>query len=113
MYPNPHYQAVGKQIAEQDIEQCMQLASGANLEGSKGGEVAKQAAGGAAVGGAAGGAYGLVTGDAGQRAAGGAAAGAAAGAVRGAMRSGDPDPLYRRFVEKCLRDRGYEVIGWR
>ncbi len=104
---------MGKQVSEQDIEQCMQLASGANLEGSKGGEVAKQAAGGAAIGGAAGGAYGLVTGNAGQRAAGGAAAGAAAGAVRGAMRSGDPDPLYRRFVEKCLRDLGYEVIGWR
>ena len=24
----------------------------------------------------------------------------------------EPDPVYRNFVEKCLRDKGYEPIGW-
>ena len=41
-----------------------------------------------------------------------AAAGAAAGMVRGAMQSGETSPVYKNFVQKCLRDRGYEVVGW-
>ena len=42
------------------------------------------------------------------------AAGGAAGVLtRGVIRSGDPDPTFRRFVEKCLRDKGYEPVGWR
>ena len=40
------------------------------------------------------------------------AAGAAAGAVRGGFDAADPNPTYRRFVERCLRERGYDVIGW-
>ena len=43
----------------------------------------------------------------------GAAGGAAGALTRGVIRSGDPDPVYQRFVEKCLRDKGYEPIGWR
>ena len=73
----------------------------------------RQATGGAAVGGASAGAWGLVRGDdAGERALAGMAAGAAAGTVRGAMDSGETSPVYKRFVQKCLSDRGYEVIGW-
>jgi hypothetical protein len=29
------------------------------------------------------------------------------------MKSGDPDEIERRFVEQCLRDMGYKVIGWK
>jgi hypothetical protein len=25
----------------------------------------------------------------------------------------DSDPVFRQFVEKCLRDKGYEPIGWK
>jgi hypothetical protein len=24
----------------------------------------------------------------------------------------EPEPVYRNFVEKCLRDQGFEPIGW-
>jgi hypothetical protein len=42
-----------------------------------------------------------------------AAGGGTAGLIRGLCRSRDLDPaVKRRFVEKCLRDKGYEVIGW-
>lgn len=112
LYPNAHLQTTGKAAAEADIERCEQLAIENEIE-PRTGRVAKDAAEGAVVGGATAGAWGVVRGDAGSRAAAGAAAGATGAAVRGAMRSDEPDPLYRRFVEKCLRDMGYEVIGWK
>ena len=90
----------------------MQLATRSGVENDQAGRVAKKTAGGAAVGAAAAGAWGLVRGDAGSRAAAGAAAGGATGLVSGTLRSGDPDPIYRNFVQRCLRERGYDVIGW-
>ena len=46
----------------------------------------------------------------------GAAGGATAGLL-GTMfgwmfRRSEPDPVYRNFVETCLRDKGYQPIGW-
>jgi hypothetical protein len=29
------------------------------------------------------------------------------------MKSGDPGVIYRGFVERCLREKGYDVIGWK
>lgn len=112
LYPNNHLQRVGGARAKADIAECRRLASGYGVAETRDGQVARKAAGGAAVGGASAGAWGLVRGDAGERAMAGAAAGAAAGTVRGAMESSETSPVYRNFVQKCLRDRGYEVIGW-
>jgi outer membrane lipoprotein SlyB len=113
LYPNSHLQQVGQAAADRDIAECRQLASNYGVARTKDGEVAKKAVGGAAAGGASAGAWGLVRGnDAGERALAGAAAGAAAGTVRGAMTSTETSPVYKNFVQKCLRDRGYEVIGW-
>jgi hypothetical protein len=33
--------------------------------------------------------------------------------MREAWKSGDPDDIERRFVEQCLREKGYQVIGWK
>jgi len=113
LYPNNHLKQVGQVAADRDIAECRQLASSSGVVETRDGKVAGQAAGGAAIGGASAGAWGLVRGnDAGERALAGAAAGAAAGTVRGAMNSGQTSPVYKNFVQKCLRDRGYEVIGW-
>jgi outer membrane lipoprotein SlyB len=43
---------------------------------------------------------------------GGAATGATVGAVHGTVKSAEPSPIYKGFVDRCLRERGYEVIGW-
>jgi hypothetical protein len=68
---------------------------------------------GTAVGAAAGSTGSLVSsGNVGAGAAAGAAIGAAAGSVHGAFRN-DANPTYRNFVQRCLQDRGYDVIGWR
>lgn len=113
LYPNPHLQQVGRVTADQDIRECTQLARTHGIRETRDSQVASKTAGGAVVGGASGGAWGLVRGnDAGERALAGAAAGAAAGAVRGSMQSAEASPVFRNFVQKCLRDRGYEVIGW-
>jgi hypothetical protein len=42
----------------------------------------------------------------------GAAGGGTGGLIRGLYRSRDLDPVQRRFVDKCLQEKGYEVIGW-
>jgi hypothetical protein len=40
-----------------------------------------------------------------------AAVGASAGAVNGAFND-RANPTYRHFVERCLSEKGFEVIGW-
>jgi hypothetical protein len=104
---------VGAAEADMDIDACMSLAQDFGANSEQGEKVAKDTATGAAVGGATGAAVGAVVGDLGKGAAAGAAGGAAGALTRSVIRSGDPDPVFRQFVERCLRERGYEPIGWR
>ena len=106
------FRQTGPPLAEQDVAACKQLAYSSGVAENKDSEVGKKAVGGAAVGGAAAGAWGLVSGNAGQRALAGAAAGAAAGTVIGGMQATETSPIFKNFVARCLRERGYEVIGW-
>ena len=114
LYPNNHYQAVGKAAAERDIEDCRRLAdsAGADSGSSQAASTAGSTAAGGAIGGAAGAAGGAITGAAGTGAAIGAASGAAAGLVRSLFTSGGPSQAYRNVVNRCLRERGYEPVGW-
>ncbi|MES1944682.1 hypothetical protein PC39_11222 [Salinisphaera sp. PC39] len=95
------------------IELCMQKAEAAGLDYHDGGEIPRRTAEGGVVGGATGAAAGAVLGDTGKGAAVGAAAGATRGLFRGLFAADRPDPVYRRFVDYCLRERGYEPIGWK
>lgn len=113
LYPNAHYKYVGKEIAAADTEECIQLAIDHGAREDSGTRVAKDTARGAAVGGAAGTAVGAVTGNVGRGAAAGAAGGGAASMTRSMLNSGKPDQVFKKFVEQCLRDRGYQPIGWR
>ena len=40
------------------------------------------------------------------------AAGATAGLLYGAIKSAGPSPIYKGFVDRCLSNMGYQVIGW-
>jgi len=113
LYPNAHLRYVGAEAAAVDSDECMQLAIDYGARESSGTRVAKDTAKGAAVGGAAGTAVGAVTGNVGRKAAAGAAGGGAANMTRSMLNSGKPDPVFKRFVEQCLRDKGYQPIGWR
>ena len=113
LYPNYHLRMVGAEVADEDIDACMALAREYGADRGDGGEIAKGTAAGAAVGGATGAAVGAVVGNLGKGAAAGAAGGAAGALTRGVIRSGEPDAVFRQFVERCLREKGYEPVGWR
>lgn len=118
LYPNPHFQSVGKDIAEQDIDACKQLAESAGAEegSGKAGRVAGSTAAGAGIGAAAGAVGGAISGAAGHGSAIGAASGAVWGLLSGlfsaAFGPSHPPEAYTNFVNRCLHEKGYEVTGW-
>ena len=48
-----------------------------------------------------------------QRARGAAAAGAAGMATKLLLEWNEGDEVYQKYVERCLKSRGHEVLGWR
>lgn len=114
LYPNAKLKEAGRAQADAEIAACRSLADDYTSSGTA---TAKEIGKDTAVGGLGGAAIGAVAGavsggGAGRGAAIGAATGATAGAVHGTVKSAGPSPIYRGFVDRCLRERGYEVIGW-
>lgn len=108
LYPNETLRTKGKVASEADIDQCMKDAD-TYLDSSEGKKIAKSAGFGAVVGGAMGAVAGAFTGDVSGGLARGAAIGGAGGAVSGSL---SPDQIKHRYVNQCLADKGYHVIGW-
>lgn len=108
LYPNQKLKSVGKEISQKDVDQCIADAE-AYLQSSKGKQIAKGAGAGAAIGAAMGTVAGLFTGNVGSGLVRGGAIGAAGGGTAGAL---SPDQVKRRYVNQCLADKGYQVIGW-
>ncbi len=113
LYPNATYRSMGQAAAKEDIERCIALAKDADLQENRAGRVAKGTAASGATGGATGAAAGAVVGRAGTGAAAGAAGAGAGALMRGIFRSREPDPLLQRYVNICLQERGYRIVGWR
>jgi OmpA family protein len=118
LYPNPHLHSVGKEVADQDIEDCRQLAKSAGAEEGSGtsGRVATNTAVGGGIGAASGAVGGAIVGSAGTGSLVGAASGAVWGLLSGlfnaATGSSQPNQAYTNFVNRCLQEKGYEVTGW-
>ena len=114
LYPNAHLSAVGQARADADLAECRRLAevAGASAGSGQGEQAARDAAVGGAIGGATGAAGGAVLGRPGTGAAVGAATGATANFMRSLFRTDQPSQAYRGFVDRCLRERGYEPVGW-
>jgi len=118
LYPNAHLQSVGKDIAEQDIEACRELAKTAGAEEGSG--KASRVATGTVVGGGIGAASGAVGGAIYGSVGRGSMIGAASGAVWGLLMGlyhviagpSQPNQAYSNFVNRCLQEKGYEVSGW-
>lgn len=113
LYPNAYYRTVGEEIAKNDVELCMQRAEEAGTQADKGEELAAKTGKSAVVGGAAGAVAGAVAGSVGRGSLIGVAVGGTTALVGGAFRANDHDPIFMRFVEQCLQDKGYQVLGWR
>jgi hypothetical protein len=103
LYPNDHLRAVGQAQADADLAECRGMAETAGASGGSG--RGERAARGGAVGGA-------ILGRPGTGAAVGAATGATAGVMRSLFQRGEPSQAYRGFVDRCLRERGYDPVGW-
>ncbi len=114
LYPNYTLQDEGRATAQDAIDDCMRLAGEYGATGNDGSRIAKEAAENAAVAGTAGGVAGAIyDGEFAKGAAAGAAGAGAATITRGLFRSNRPDPVFHSFVERCLRDKGYQPIGWK
>jgi hypothetical protein len=121
LYPNEQYTRAGPAAADSAIDDCMRRASeftassGPNTEAARG--VATDTAVGAGAGAAIGAVGGAITGSAGEGAAVGAATGGTAGLLSGLFhicaRGRQSDPAFAAFVERCLREKGYDPIGWK
>jgi uncharacterized protein YcfJ len=110
--PNEHLQGMTADAVQRDIDECMRLAKEAGPGAARGKQIAGQTAGGTAIGAAAGAVAGAISGGPGLGAAAGAAGGATAGLLRGLFGSSDLDSGQQRYVEDCLRQKGYNPIGW-
>ena len=114
LYPNAYLQQVGEGVADRDIDECREMAkdAGATASQGKSGQVAGSTAAGGAIGSAAGAVGGAVVGHPGRGAMVGAASGATVGFLRGLFRRAPPSNVYKQFVQRCLKERGYDPVGW-
>ncbi len=116
LYPNAAFNRVGEAQAQNEVAACQARASAAGLRAEEGSQMAQRAGEGAAVAGVASAVGALVFGrgtDGMLRSGlGGAAIGGAAGATQAAVRGGRPNSVYRSFVQRCLSEKGFDVIGW-
>lgn len=108
LYPNSKLKQVGKTQGQQDVETCLSDAE-EYLESPKAKKILGSAGKGAVLGGAIGAVTGVLTGNLGSGLARGAAIGGTAGGVGQAI---SPDELKRSYVNRCLADKGYQVLGW-
>jgi outer membrane lipoprotein SlyB len=112
-YPNTHLHAVGSDQARADADRCMAEAKAYGVKNDTGKTVGGKAAKGATLGAAVSAVVSAVLGGNVGRAAGaGAAGGATAGAVSGTLDADEPNEVFQNYVDRCLREMGYEVIGW-
>lgn len=114
IYPNAHSQSVGQGQVESDVAACRQITenAGASPHAGQADDAARAAVRGGAVGGATGAVGGAIGGDPLRGATIGAASGATASVLHRLLAEPAPNPTYRNFVERCLKDRGYDLAGW-
>ena len=114
-YPNAHYQRVGPAQANADAQFCAELAQQSEVRADNKVDAGRSAAAGAAGVATAGVVGSVLSGNKPSLrdiTAGAAAIGAAGAAATAAGQSVGGSNIYRQFVQQCLGERGYQVIGW-
>lgn len=112
IYPDDHYRSTGAEKVQHEIDECLKRADDADAAGNLAAEVAKQTGKSVLIGGAAGAAIGAVSGSALSGSLVGIAAGGTVSLLGGLFKGAEDSPVYRRFVEFCLAEKGYQVLGW-
>jgi predicted small lipoprotein YifL len=111
LYPNAQYKSAGKSVVEADVRDCIALANSSGADSDRLKELAEDTARGAVIGAGTGVVSGAIFGRPAKGAAAGAAGGGTATLLYSLLDNDGPNNLHRRFVERCLRDKGYEPIG--
>ncbi len=116
LYPNATLNRIGEAQGRAEVDGCVSRAQQAGLTADqKTNEVGRRAGEGAAVAGVASAVGALITGrssDVLRAGTTGAAIGGSAGAVSGSFHNDKPNATYRQFVQRCLQEKGLDVIGW-
>lgn len=116
LYPNAALNRVGDTQGRAEVDACITRAGQSGLSNSQNtNEVGRRAGEGAATAGVASAVGAIVTGrgaDVLRAGAIGAAVGGSAGAVQGGFHNDRVNPVYRQYVQRCLSEKGFEVIGW-
>ena len=117
LYPNATFNRIGESAANAEIDACLAKAQAAgHSPAANDNATAQGAARGGVMGGVAGVVGGLVTGrgieESLKLGVASAAVGGAVGAAGGAMRPTHVNPTYRNFVQRCVSEKGLEIIGW-
>lgn len=117
LYPNATYNKIGATAANDEIDACLSKAQAAGYSPTaESHATAQNAARGGVMGGVAGVVGGLVTGrgieESLKHGVASAAVGGAVGAAGGAMHPAQVNPIYRNFVQRCVSEKGLEIIGW-
>ena len=113
-YPNAHYKKAGPEKTRAAVQSCQadaqsHLAATAEKHG-----MLRDTTRGAARGAAKGALAGAIFDDkAGRGAGAGAALGGLSAAGKSVREEREGSPEYRKFMEACLEDKGYKVIGWK
>jgi len=113
LYPNEHLKEVSETQAQADIDYCIAYVKEHGIYEQDRKEQVRAVGRTTAVGAGTGAAVGALRGNPGRGAATGAVAGAAGGTMRQILRSNKPDSVFKGYVNRCLADRGYDVVGWR
>jgi hypothetical protein len=111
LYPNAKLNEAGASVAQADVDECIAKAQSSGAKAHGGGPDPKDVAVNTGTGAAVGAATGAVFGRPGRGAAAGAAGAATGTVVRGVLRP-HGNPTHRRFVELCLQEKGYQIVGW-
>ena len=112
-YPNAKYHKTGSPAAEQAANECMALADRYVPEPPCYCDLLKDTLGGGVIGAGSGAIVGPIMHEkVGRTTGAGAAVGSLLGLIYSVDRMNEHTPKYQRFVELCLRDKGYEVLGW-
>ena len=117
LYPNATLNRVGDAQGRMEVNACLSRAQASGLSPTQStNEVGRRAGEGAATAGVASVVGALITGRGSEgvlrAGAAGAAIGGSAGAVSGAFHNDRPNGVYRSFVQRCLGEKGFDVIGW-
>ena len=114
LYPHAKYTQVGEAAARKDIDDCIQRANQAGIARGEGNQVIESGVEGAATGFVTGAVAAAIVGGNVFSAAviGAAVIAAAAAGTHSVIHAHDPSDLHKNFVQRCLSEGGYEVMGW-